>query len=37
MEDISMAMGKRARQRQGEMWIAATDVPAGPEMLLRSL
>jgi transposase len=25
-----MAMGKRARQRQSEMWIAATDVPAGP-------
>ena len=25
-----MAMGKRKRRRQKELWIAATDVPAGP-------
>lgn len=25
-----MAMGKRTRQRQSEMWVAATDVPTGP-------
>jgi transposase len=30
MEDSTMAMGKRERQRQEELWIAATEMPAPP-------
>ena len=26
-EDAHMAMGKRARERQSELWVAATEMP----------